>query len=172
MWQPDRERRNFFRYPIDILVEVQTLREGLATFSQACDISAAGIAFYWTWNLPQGHLIELAIPIGQKRYRLKAKVIYALEESRMWRFRIGAIFMDPTGSAQARLVEAFVEILKEPDGYPFPEEIPFFETVESNENPTILPGAMIAPKPSYDSGEEKIKRILRSETRQEDAGNR
>ena len=107
-----KERRQFFRHPINVPIKLRVAAHDRPFVSNSSDISLGGLNFSWPKKLSKGTLIDITIPVKEKLFDIKAKVVYSKEERKTARFRTGVSFTDFPSAFKARLAEEVLEILE------------------------------------------------------------
>ena len=108
----EKEKRHFFRHPIHVPIKLRVARTDRPLASQSSDISLGGLNFSWPRKLSRGTLIDITIPVREKFFDVKAKVIYSKEDRRSARYRTGVSFVDFPSAFKARLAEEVLQILE------------------------------------------------------------
>ena len=107
-----KEKRHFFRHPIRVPLKLRVASAEKQLSSQTTDISLGGLNFSWPRKLSRGTLIDISIPVKEKFFQIRAKVVYSKEDRRSARFSTGVTFVDFPSSFKARLAEEVLEILE------------------------------------------------------------
>ena len=109
---PGKERRQFFRHPINVPIQLRIAAHDRSFASNSSDISLGGLNFSWPQKLSKGTLIDITIPVKAKLFDIKAKVVYSKEDRKTARFQTGVSFTDFPSAFKARLAEEVLEILE------------------------------------------------------------
>ena len=107
-----KERRQFFRHPISVPIRLRVATQERLGSSNSSDISLGGLNFSWSKKLSKGTLIDITIPVKEKLFDVKAKVVYSKEDKKTARFRTGVLFTDFPSAFKARLAEEVLQILE------------------------------------------------------------
>jgi len=107
-----KERRQFFRHPISVPIRLRVATHERLLTSSSSDISLGGLNFSWSKKLPKGTLIDITIPVKERFFDVKAKVVYSKEDKKTARFRTGVSFTDFPSAFKARLAEEVLQILE------------------------------------------------------------
>ena len=108
----EKERRKFFRHPIQVPIRLRLAQKSEGLPSTSCDLSLGGLSFVWPRKLTRGTLLELTIPVKEKLFELRAKVVYSREDRKTARFSTGVSFVDFPSAFKARLAEEVLQILE------------------------------------------------------------
>ena len=112
MTQSDgRERRHFMRHPIHVPIAVHVSHAGDPHRSEAMDLSQGGLSFLWKRKLPNGRDLNIDIPVKEKHFKIKARVVYCAADKKTGFFRTGVSFLDVTSAFRAKLAEEALEIM-------------------------------------------------------------
>lgn len=106
------EKRLFYRHPIHVPMRLNLSDKKTALESQSSDISLGGLSFLWRDKLGKGNLLNLTIPVKEKMFHVKAKVVYSKEDRKTGRFKTGVSFCDWPSAFKAKLAEEALEILE------------------------------------------------------------
>ena len=107
-----KERRNFFRHPIDVPLKLRVVRSDSLFDSNTSDISLGGLNFAWSKKFHKGALLEIKIPVKEKLFDVKAKVVFSKEERRSARYHTGVHFVDFPGAFKTGLAEEILQIME------------------------------------------------------------
>jgi len=108
--QPNTDRRNFFRHPIQVPIRFRVPpHRGPGFFSKTEDISAGGISFYLSREFPEGTLLDVTIPLQAVKFNMIGSVAYCRQEPQSGLFKIGILFHESDMTFRAKLA---AEILK------------------------------------------------------------
>ncbi len=108
----DKERRQFFRHPISVPIKLRVATHERIFDSSSSDISLGGLNFTWPRKLSKGTVIDITIPVKEKLFDVKAKVVYSKEDKKTARFHTGVSFTDFPSAFKARLAEEVLQILE------------------------------------------------------------
>jgi c-di-GMP-binding flagellar brake protein YcgR len=109
---PVKEKRKFFRHPIQVPLQLR-ISERVESFSaESRDVSLGGLNFVWPKRLVKGTLLDITIPVKEKLFELRAKVVYSKEDRRSARYSTGVSFVDFPSAFKARLAEEVLQILQ------------------------------------------------------------
>ena len=107
-----KEKRKFFRHPIQWPLTLRVLNTTRTVSSQARDISLGGLKFSWPKKISKGTLLDITIPVKEKFFDVKAKVVYSQEDRKTAHYFTGVSFVDFPSAFKARLAEEVLEILE------------------------------------------------------------
>lgn len=107
-----KERRQYFRHPVNVPIKLRVAAHDPPLALRSSDISLGGLNFSWSKKLSKGTLIDLTIPVREKFFDVKAKVVYSKEDKKTARFRTGVSFTDFPSAFKARLAEEVLQILE------------------------------------------------------------
>lgn len=105
------ERRHYLRHPIHVPIAVHLSQGKDLQKSEAMDLSQGGLSFLWKKKLPNGRDLSIDIPVKEKHFKVKARVVYCAEDRRTGFFRMGVSFRDVTSAFRAKLAEEALEIM-------------------------------------------------------------
>jgi hypothetical protein len=106
------EKRNFLRHPVHVPIVIRPLRRDVAGESRSLDVSQGGLSFLWTKKLSKRALVHVTIPVKDKLFTVKGKVVYSEKNTGSVHFRTGISFADRDSAFQAKLAEETLEILE------------------------------------------------------------
>lgn len=66
----------------------------------------------WPKKLTKGTLLDLTIPVKEKMFELRAKVVFCREDRRTAHYSTGVTFVDFPSAFKARLAEEVLQILE------------------------------------------------------------
>ena len=112
MPQTGKERRKFFRHPLNIPIKLRIEDGGSPLDANSNDISLGGLNFSWPKKLPKGTFLTIAIPVKEKIFDVHAKVVYCKEDRKTARFFTGVSFTDFPSAFKARLAEEVLQIME------------------------------------------------------------
>ena len=107
-----KERRQFFRHPIQVPLRLKPAKKNAAVSSRCEDLSLGGLNFIWPRKLSRGTLFDITIPVKEKLFELRAKVAYSREDRKSARYHTGVTFVDFPSAFKARLAEEVLEIME------------------------------------------------------------
>ncbi len=100
-----KERRQYLRHPIRVPIKVQMGKKDITLKSQTGDLSQGGLQFLTAEQIPQGTLIDVTIPMGDRLFRLYGWVVWVSSDSKSGLFKTGVSFDQPVMSFRAKLAE-------------------------------------------------------------------
>ena len=112
MSESEKERRKFFRHPIQVPLRLKQTQKNVSTASRSEDLSLGGLNFIWSKKLSRGTLLDITIPVKEKLFELRAKVAYSREDRKSARYYTGVTFVDFPSAFKARLAEEVLEIME------------------------------------------------------------
>ena len=71
------------------------------------------MSFWWDRRLGRGQFLIITIPVKEKSFQIRARVVYSLKDARTGHFRTGVEFKDPESAFRARLAEETIEMQAE-----------------------------------------------------------
>ena len=107
-----KEKRRFFRHPISVPIRLRVSDNEQTYPSHSSDISLGGLNFSWSKKLSRGTLLDITIPVKEKMFDIRAKVVYSKEDRKSARFRTGVSFIDFPSAFKAKLAEEVLQILE------------------------------------------------------------
>ena len=108
-----REKRNFFRHPINVpILLLEEAKKNGDQLSESKDVSQGGLCFMATERMSKGAALRITIPVKEKRFRIKAQVVYSKKDDQTGFFLTGVSFIDYSSAFQAKLAEEMLEILE------------------------------------------------------------
>lgn len=102
------EKRQYFRHPSDINIEVWPLNAREVKRQKIQNVSLGGLAFKSCTAYPPNSFICLRIVLAGQTFELKARVNWC--RTRHPCFEIGAEFLDQNDAFEARMVEQMCRI--------------------------------------------------------------
>ncbi len=112
MDNPGKERRNYFRHPIQVPLRLRPAKNTLSASVISQDLSLGGLNFIWPRKLSRGSLLDITIPVKEKLFELRARVAYSREDRKTARYFTGVTFIDFPSAFKARLAEEVLEIME------------------------------------------------------------
>lgn len=112
MGSSGKERRKFFRHPIQVPLRLKPAQKSLRVEVRSQDLSLGGLSFTWPRKLSRGTLLDITIPVKEKLFELRAKVAYAREDRKTARYATGVTFVDFPSAFKARLAEEVLQIME------------------------------------------------------------
>lgn len=107
-----QEHRRFYRHPIHCPIQVRESRENQVERLESVDISQGGLCFFCAHSLQPKTSIEVDIPIREKCFHIRARVVYSREDVRTSLFKTGVAFEDTDSLFNAKLAEEILAIEK------------------------------------------------------------
>ena len=112
MSTPGKERRQYFRHPISVPIRLRVAAYDRSFNSNSSDISLGGLNFSWSKKLPKGTVLDLTIPVKEKSFEVKARVVFSKEDKKTARYHTGVSFTDFPSAFKAKLAEEVLQILE------------------------------------------------------------
>ena len=109
---PHKEKRHFFRHPIHVPIRLRVAENERTYTSSSSDISLGGLNFSWPKKLSKGTLIAITIPVKEKSFDVRARVVYSKEDRRTAHYSTGVSFVDFPSAFKAKLAEEVLQILE------------------------------------------------------------
>ena len=106
------EKRAYYRHPIRVPMKLHLSRQKQVVETPSSDISLGGLSFLWRDRLAKGNLLDINIPVKEKIFLIKAKVVYSREDRKTGRFKTGVLFCDSPSAFRAKLAEEALEIME------------------------------------------------------------
>lgn len=131
----EKNRRRFYRHPIEIPVQVTELK---TVSSRTVDVSEGGISFVCDHYLEKGTSVEVAVPAHDHLFRMHAHVAYSRKDTLTGLFRTGVSFDDLDSLYRAKLaeeilcIEKYREELSQKNGRDITEEEAAREWIKKN----------------------------------------
>ena len=110
MSTPGKERRQYFRHPISVPIQLRVAERCFD--SNSSDISLGGLNFSWSKKLSKGTLLDIKIPVKEKSFEVKARVVFSKEDRKTARYHTGVSFTDFPSAFKAKLAEEVLQILE------------------------------------------------------------
>lgn len=99
------EKRKFIRHLLVSPLEYQ-VAEGLEyEASQTLDVSEGGLLFTARQKVEPGTVINIQIPLYEKTFRIKAKVIHVTQDKESGLFKVGVSFCTYSDAFKVKLIE-------------------------------------------------------------------
>ena len=101
-----KERRRFVRHPICYPLEFEYAKRKLWERSQTVDVSQGGLLFLSRRNLQPGRIIILKLPLQNKMFRIRAKVVHVKQDKENPKlYNVGVSFYRRSDAFGVKLVE-------------------------------------------------------------------
>jgi len=107
-----KEKRRFYRHPMEYPIEITELRWKRRTRNHTLDLSEGGVCFTTVRPITRGTHIQVAIPVHDHLFKLRAKVAYSKKDSKTGLFQTGVSFEDHNDLYRAKLAEELLCIEK------------------------------------------------------------
>ena len=107
-----KERRKYFRHPIQVPIRLRLASKNSAQVLESRDLSLGGLNFIWPKKLSRGTLLDITIPVKEKLFELRGKVVFSREDRRTARYSTGISFVDFPSAFKARLAEEVLQIME------------------------------------------------------------
>ncbi len=107
-----REKRQFFRHPINVPIQLKMERSEDSYLSESKDISLGGLSFVWPSRLSKGSVMMLSIPVREKVFDLKVRVAYCKNYKKSNQYHAGVSFLNSTDMFKAKLAEEVLQIME------------------------------------------------------------
>ena len=104
--QQMRERRRFVRHPLCYPLEFESAMDKVSDRSDTIDVSEGGLLFLSKYHLTPGKLIVLKLPLQNKIFKVKAKVVHverSPENPKM--YNVGVSFYRYSDAFKVKLIE-------------------------------------------------------------------
>lgn len=98
------EKRRFIRHLLVNPLEFQ-IEEDKCQKSETVDVSEGGLMFMSKTNVTPGTVIRIQMPVYDKVFKIKAKVIHATNEASMGLYRVGVSFETYADAFKVKLIE-------------------------------------------------------------------
>ena len=124
----ENEKREFFRHPIKVPIQLTRVVNNAALNARAEDLSQGGLAFFWPESIPEGTYLQLSIPVEKRLFKMNAHVTHSQKDEDTGLFKTGVCFEDSVSSFRAKLAEEILQIRQYREkmsllrGHPFSEE--------------------------------------------------
>ena len=124
----ENEKREFFRHPIKVPIQLTRVENNTALNARAEDLSQGGLAFFWPESIPEGTYLQLSIPVEKRLFKMNAHVTHSQKDEDTGLFKTGVCFEDSVSSFRAKLAEEILQIRQYREkmsllrGHPFSEE--------------------------------------------------
>jgi hypothetical protein len=101
-----KERRRFIRHPVCYPLEFEHASKKIRERTRALNVSEGGLLFLSKYRLKKNEIIILKMPLQDKIFRVKAKVMHAAKDSENSDlFNIGVSFYRFSDAFKVKLVE-------------------------------------------------------------------
>lgn len=107
-----KERRRFIRHllvsPLEFQIEKETDDKGKeqkAERSETIDVSEGGLLFMSKQEVAENMIITLNMPLYDKVFKIKAKVVHVNKESATGLYRVGVSFISYVDAFKVKLIE-------------------------------------------------------------------
>ena len=110
--QKIEEHRRFYRHPIHCPIQVRESKENAIERFESVDISEGGLCFFCEHSLTPKTSIEVDIPIREKFFHIRARVVYSQEDTQTSLYKTGVTFEDTDSLFKAKLAEEILAIEK------------------------------------------------------------
>ena len=123
-----KNRRNFLRHPLNVPLLVFHTQMKQEYEPHTVNVSQGGLCFLSTEKLDKGLPVDITIPVKDKRFKIKAEVVYSRKDGKTGFFITGVSFKDYSSAFQAKLAEEMLDILNyqkklsRESGHEVPEE--------------------------------------------------
>jgi len=104
------EHRRFYRHPIRCPIQVREAAVDQAERLESVNISEGGLCFFCEHSLKPQTSVEVDIPIREKFFHIRARVVYSREDSQKSLFMTGVTFEDTDSLFKAKLAEEILAI--------------------------------------------------------------
>ena len=124
----ENEKRQFFRHPIRVPIQLSRVENSAAKNARAEDLSQGGLAFFWPEPFAEGTHLQLSIPIEKQLFKIMAHVTHSQRDESTGLFKTGVRFEDSVSFFRAKLAEEIIQIRQYREkisllkGQPFSEE--------------------------------------------------
>ncbi len=104
------EHRQFYRHPIHCPIRVRAAEDPQLERFESVNISEGGLCFFCEHSLPPETSVEVDIPIREKFFHIRARVVYCCEDRETNLFKTGVTFQDADSLFKAKLAEEILAI--------------------------------------------------------------
>lgn len=106
----ENERRQFYRHPIKVPIQLTKIENGPSAPSKTEDLSQGGLSFFWSELLEKGSRLLISIPVEKQMFRMNACVAYSEKDVSSGLFKTGVCFEDSVSAFRAKLAEEILRI--------------------------------------------------------------
>ena len=106
----ENEKRQFFRHPIKVPIQLTRVETNTSENSHAEDLSQGGLSFLWPEQIHDGTRLELSIPVEKQLFKMNAHVTHFQKDTETGLFKIGVCFKDSISAFRAKLAEEILQI--------------------------------------------------------------
>jgi len=99
------EKRQFVRHPFVSPLEFRILGKKKAELSEMVNISVGGLMFKSLREVSPGTMIELLIPLYDKTFKVKAKVVHSTKDDTIGFYQTGVSFVSYADVFKMKLIE-------------------------------------------------------------------
>ena len=107
-----QDQRRFYRHPIKCPIQVREAAEHPAERLESVNISEGGLCFFSEHSLVPKTSVEVDIPIREKSFHIRARVVYSHEDAQTSLYKTGVTFEDTDSLFKAKLAEEILAIEK------------------------------------------------------------
>jgi c-di-GMP-binding flagellar brake protein YcgR len=101
----DRERRRFIRHLLVNPLEFKVSEETEPERTETIDVSEGGLLFTSKTKVPPGTVIQIQMPLYEKVFKVKAKVVHSRKDTDSGLYRIGVAFLSYSDAFKVKLIE-------------------------------------------------------------------
>ena len=102
---PLKERRRFIRHPICYPLEFEHISRKIIEKTKTVNLSEGGLLFLSKHQLKTGEIILIKLPIQDKIFKVKAKVMHVSKDEDANLFNIGVSFYRYADAFKVKLIE-------------------------------------------------------------------
>jgi len=102
---PKKEKRRFIRHLLVSPLEYEVEQEGKTEKSETIDISEGGLLFVAKNDVAPGSNINIQLPLYERTFHIKARVIHSTKDVESGLFRIGVSFSSYSDAFKVKLIE-------------------------------------------------------------------
>ena len=106
----ERERRQFYRHPIKVPIQLAKIESAAPDSSRTEDLSQGGLSFFWSELLEEGAHLLIFIPVEKQLFKMNAHVAYCRKDDSTGLFKTGVRFEDSVSAFRAKLAEEILRI--------------------------------------------------------------
>ncbi len=100
-----KERRRFIRHPICYPLEFKHISRKISEKTKTVNLSEGGLLFLSKHHLTPGEVIMIKLPIQDKIFKVKAKVMHVSRDEDAKLFNIGVSFYRYADAFKVKLIE-------------------------------------------------------------------
>jgi len=102
---PHSERRRFIRHLLVSPLEFKVAEESGFETTETVNVSEGGLLFMSKQNVPAGTLIDIHMPLYDKIFKIKARVVHGDKDENSELYKLGVSFVSYHDAFKVKLIE-------------------------------------------------------------------